>query len=174
VETSAGQEQQLGLAEVVVLPSRTAAAGSPEVPNPLQVSFADQVRLVGYEVSPGELHLGQALRFETHWQAVAAPASDYALAVDLVDGSGKVAHGWQIRPFTGQYGTGRWQPGEYLRGQQVLGLPGDLPPGTYRLRVALLKVDGQPLPATAETLGTARLDGPYLFLAPVEVMDRPR
>lgn len=174
VETSAGQGQQLDLADVVVLPSERTGEGPPEVPNPVQVTFADQVRLVGYEVDPGELRLGQGLRLATHWQAVAKPTADYGLAVDLVDGSGELAHGWQIRPFTGQYGTGQWQSGEYLRGQQVLGLPGDLPPGHYRLRMSLVEANGEPLPLVADTLGADRLEDPYLFLAEVDIRDRPR
>jgi 4-amino-4-deoxy-L-arabinose transferase-like glycosyltransferase len=174
MDTGAGQAQQLDLARVVVLPARAAVDGPPEMPNPLQVTFGDQVRLVGYAVDAGDLRPGQGLRLETHWQAVTAPAEDYALAVDLVDGSGEVAHGWQLRPFTGQYGTGRWVPGEYLWGQQVLSVPGDLPPGSYWLRLTLLRANGELLPPTAEALGPAHLDGSYLFLAAVDVMDRPR
>jgi 4-amino-4-deoxy-L-arabinose transferase-like glycosyltransferase len=174
VEAGTSQGQQLDLAQVVVASSGGAGDGLPEVPNPLQVTFAGEVRLVGYELDPSELRLGQGLRLETHWQAMAMPAADYVLAIDLVDGSGQVAHGWQISPFTGQYGTSQWRAGEYLRGQQILSLPGDLPLGNYRLRLGLRKADGGLLPPIAQVSGAARVDGSYLFLAVVDVLDRPR
>jgi 4-amino-4-deoxy-L-arabinose transferase-like glycosyltransferase len=174
VEADASQGQQLDLAGVVVLPSGAAVDELPEVLTPVQVNFDGQVRLVGYAVDPGELRAGEGLHLETHWQAVAVPGADYGLGIDLVDGSGEVAHGWQVRPFTGQYGTGQWQLGEYVRGQQLLSLPGDLLPGSYRVRISLLKANGEPLLPTAEALGPARLAGPYLFLAKIDVMERPR
>lgn len=174
VEAGASQAQRLDLAEVVVLSSGAAEDGLPEVPNPVRVTFAEQVRLVGYKADPGELRLGQGLRLETHWQAVTEPTADYALAVDLVDESGQAAHRWQIKPFTGQHDTGQWHAGEYLRGQQVLILPGDLSPGDYWLRIALLKPGGEPLQPAEEAPGLAAVDGAHVLLAAVNVVDRPR
>ena len=174
VETGAGQARYLTLAEVVVLPLGESSAGPASVPNPVQVTFGEEVRLLGYQVAPAELQAGQELRLETHWQAVAAPVADYALAVDLVDGSGQVVHGWRFMPFTGQYGTGAWWGGEYLRSQQALGLPGSLPAGAYRLRIALLAPDGGLLQPGGQVEAPARLEGAYLFLARVDVVDRPR
>ncbi|MEJ2207713.1 MAG: glycosyltransferase family 39 protein, partial [Anaerolineae bacterium] len=119
VEAAAGPAQYLDLAEVAVL-SAGAWTEDLEVPNPLQVSFGHEVRLLGYNLAPAELRAGQNLVLETYWQAVAAPTADYTLAVDLVDGDGQVAHHWRLSPFTGQYATGQWQAGEVLRGQQRL------------------------------------------------------
>jgi hypothetical protein len=111
---------------------------------------------------------------ETHWRAVATPAADYVLAVDLVDAAGRVAHSWRLAPFTGQYATGRWQQGEYVRGLQRLSVPGDLAPGSYRVRLALLAPGDEALPATGQASVPARLDGDYVYLSAVEVVERPR
>lgn len=174
VETAAGQARSLVLADVDVVPSAEGSDRLPPVPNPAQVTFGGQVSLLGYEVAPAELQPGQELLLETHWRAAAAPAADYGLALDLVDGSGQVAHGWQFAPFTGQHATGQWQPGEYVRGWQALGLPGDLAPGGYRLRLAVLAPGGEPLAVSKDAPSLARLAGAHLWLGSIDVVDRPR
>ena len=173
VETAAGQAQYLDLAEVTIL-SAGARAEDLDVPQPVQVTFGDRVRLLGYDLAPAELRAGQDLVLETYWQAAAAPAADYALAIDLVDGGGQVVHGWRLSPVTGQYATGRWLPAEVLRGLHRLSVPGDLPAGGYRVRIALLAPDGGPLPAGGQAPAPARLDGDFLFLAALNVVERPR
>ncbi len=174
VQTGGGQGQQFDLVPIVVLPSPGGPGHKLAAPNPVQVSFGDEISLVGYQITPVKVQPGQELHLETHWQAAKAPTADYELLVEFVDGGGQVVHGWQLQPFTGEYATRQWQPGEYLRGQQVLSLRGDLTPGGYRLRMALLQPDGKPLPVDGEALGRIQLEGAYLFLPSAEVVDRPR
>jgi hypothetical protein len=140
------------------------------VSNPIDVTFDGEVKLLGHGLSTLEPKAGETLRVETHWRAIAAPSNDYALLLELVDENEELAGRWRLAPFADAYPTSVWQAGEYVRGQHLLLLPTDLPPGRYRLQLALLAPNGRRLFASY----AGELSDEPVALGMVEVLDRPR
>jgi hypothetical protein len=172
VEQNGGFVDRASLAEVVILADGLSAEPW-DLPNPLQVSFGEEVVLLGYEPAAAEVRSGSSLLVETHWRAEAVPSDDYTLLLELMDESGQVVAD-SASLLTPLYPTSLWKPGQYLRGQQRLDLPVTLTPGRYRLRLALVSPDGERLSATGRARRPARLRTGELFIAEVQVLDRPR
>jgi len=127
----------------------TAAARPPAVADlglrqPLNAIFGP-VALVGTTVEATAVQPGDRLPVALGWQALAAPATDYALRLALVDAQGRLANEARFPP-AGDYATSRWQSGDLLLGQYDL-LVADVAPGEWQLQAALLDATGQPLGA---------------------------
>ena len=162
----------LSLAQVTILPG--GGSGEPwALPNPLQVVLGEELALLGYQPALAEVQPGGSLLVETHWRAVRAPSADYALVIELVDARGQAVAGSSsmLSPSTP---TSLWKPGQYVRGQQRLDLPATLAPGRYAMRIALASPEGEWLPASGQAPGPARVRGGELFVATVQVVERPR
>ena len=88
--------------------------------------------------------------------AQAQPGADWQIEIVLQD---KEGHAWlalEAEPVTG-YPTSRWLAGDVWRGQFNLPLPGDLPPGAYRLRIqATAPGEVQPEPFLTEPVTITR------------------
>jgi hypothetical protein len=110
-----------------------------------------ELRLLGYDAyklgfahQPDlPLRPGEVLHTSLTWRAETQPGGDWQVAIDLVDSEGREWAGLVAEPVEG-YPTSRWQAGDAWRGQFNLALPGEAPPGKYRLRVQLLAPDGAP------------------------------
>jgi len=97
------------------------------------------VQRLGFAHQPGAaLRPGDVLHVNLYWRAEEAPAGDWQVEIVLVDSSGRELVGMVAEP-VGGHPTSLWQTGDVWRGQFSLALPGDTPPGRYRLQV-------QPLP----------------------------
>lgn len=81
-------------------------------------------------ISPGDL-----IRVNLYWQAVLKPQEDWTVELSLVGGS-RIAS--VEVPLAGiDYPTSEWKENEIIRGQYVLQIPPDAPPGQYRLFIKL-------------------------------------
>jgi hypothetical protein len=145
-----------------------------DVLHPQQVTFGGEITLLGYQPAVVQVRSGESVLLETHWRAETTPAAEYAMQIELVDKEGQVAASWLSTPSVGGYPTSQWRPGEYVRGQLPLSLPGTLAPGDYRLKIGLVAADGTPLAAAGAATRPARLRGAGLEAVSVEVLDRPR
>jgi mannosyltransferase len=90
----------------------------------------------GAAVRPGDvLHAG------LYWRAASQPGANRRVRLALVDSAGQVRATIEGEPAS-DYPTGLWQAGDVWRGQFSLPIPGDAPPGRYRLRVQVVAPDG--------------------------------
>jgi hypothetical protein len=89
------------------------------------------------------LRPGDVLHLNLYWQAEAQPSGDWQLAIGLVDRDGQEWTAIVAEP-VGGYPTSHWQVGDRWRGQFNLPLPGDMPPGRYRLRIQPIAPGGTP------------------------------
>ncbi|MFQ5576737.1 MAG: hypothetical protein ACE5G8_07095, partial [Anaerolineae bacterium] len=117
----------------------------PAPAHPLRVQFDDHITLTGYDAAcappsgPCELTL--------YWAADGAPSADYQVFIQLWRGEAQVA-GFDGPPVNGDYPAGYWAAGETIIDRHAISLPADLPPGEYRFRVGLYRLEtGQRLAA---------------------------
>jgi hypothetical protein len=112
--------------------------------------LGEAIHFLGYDlqgaVAGERLKPGQELQVILTWQAEATPKQDYTVFVQLLDEAGQVRAQHDGQPGDGTLTTTSWAPGEYVRDEHRLALPGDLPAGDYRLIV------GMYLPESGERL----------------------
>ncbi len=93
--------------------------------NPLDVSFKDSIRLLGWDQDAGGIVL--------YWQAGQAVKKDYTVFVHYLDQQSKVIAQDDSRPAEGKLPTSVWGPGETVRDRHRIASP----PGTYVLEIGL-------------------------------------
>ena len=122
----AGESYRFGRASLEV------AAG--EVPNPLDVRFADNISLVGYAFDRRVLGPGGEMTATFYWQARGPVAKDYTIFAHLLD-DGLTMHGGAdvgAVPVTTE-----WQPGPVVESVHTFTLSPDAPPGLYQFEIGL-------------------------------------
>lgn len=93
---------------------------------------------------------GQRLEARLIWRGTAPVATDYTVFVQVLDAAGRLIAQHDGPPQDGQRPTSGWRTGEYLADSHTIALPGDLPPGRYRLIAGLYHpVTGARLPAAS-------------------------
>jgi hypothetical protein len=125
---------------------------------PLRLLGYDQYKL-GHKSDPdAQLQAGDPLHVVLYWQAQSRPQTDWLLAMELAPVSSPASPVTEgVFPAAGlDYPTTNWEPGEVVRSQFDLFVPGDAPPGEYRVRLHLHDESG--------SSGTQTLD-----LAPISV-----
>jgi len=107
------------------------------VSTPMHVSFADDIRLLGYDPATLIVEAASSLPIDLYWTAGAPPGKEYSSFLHLVDAEG---HRWgqSDNQHPGGYPTVRWRPGEYNRDTHTLRVLPGTPPGNYILRAGLL------------------------------------
>jgi hypothetical protein len=90
------------------------------------------------------LRPGDIVHVNLYWRAVTEPSGDWQVKITLVDADSN-EWGKIVAEPAGAYPTNRWQAGDVWRGQFNLALPGDAPPGRYRVRVGPITPDGATL-----------------------------
>jgi hypothetical protein len=116
--------------------------------------FADEARLLGYDLHPDSVSGGDALIVTLFWQALAKPGLDRFVFVRLVDDQGHIWARADSPPVMGLWPTTRWRPDMVIEDAHELAVPPGTPPGTYRLEVGLYDpASGQPLAVNGQVLG---------------------
>ncbi len=130
-------------------PIRLQAAQKEKMPaTPLDVPFADNIRLRGYTIESAAA--GQVMPITLFWEAAGIPTHDYTVFVHLLDANGELLQVADAPPVANNYPTTFWQPGDWIDDLHHMPIPSDLPPGDYTIAVGLY------LPETKEQL--PRLD----------------
>ena len=115
----------------------------------LDISFGDQMRLLGYDLrrEEGELQLG------LHWQARQQMEGDYRVFVHLFDpATEEIVAQDDAMPRQNQYPTSWWAGGEVVSDVVTISLK-DVPPGRYRLALGVYD------PQTMDRLAAVGPDG---------------
>jgi 4-amino-4-deoxy-L-arabinose transferase-like glycosyltransferase len=135
-------EAQGDVASVRVGQAKLAPPERPSPPeHPLEVELSDGIALLGYDLSSQSVEPGETVTLTLHWQARAAPLTDYQIFVHLLGADpAPVAQG-DGPPLMGDYPTGVWAPGEVIIDPHSIVLPADVPPGRYRLLVGMYDLE---------------------------------
>jgi 4-amino-4-deoxy-L-arabinose transferase-like glycosyltransferase len=145
----------------VVPPIRPLLAEALPVQHQLSADFGRRVRLLGYSLGDGPFRAGDELRFSLFWQALADGDEPTVIFAQLQDATSKPVALSETPPI---YPGDRWKTGDLLRDPRAILLPADLPAGTYRLAVGLLRPDHSRLPVGG---------GDQVILTTVETTQRP-
>jgi len=110
----------------------------PSAPLP---TFAQTMRLLGYQVEPSAPAPGNELDVLTAWQVLTTPASDLAIFLHLLDGEGQlVAQNDALEALSDTL-----HPHDVFIQRHTIPLPPGLPPGSYRLATGLYVRGGERL-----------------------------
>ncbi|MFT3921082.1 MAG: carbohydrate-binding family 9-like protein [Myxococcales bacterium] len=92
--------------------------------HPLDIKFDDKVTLIGYDVSSEELTPGQPVTVTWHYKVEHAAPSGYKQFTHLADARNRsrinLDHNGPLRSF---YEPSLWEPGTYVRDEQVISVP---------------------------------------------------
>lgn len=163
-----GDLRSVSIALSDVTLNRCRHARLPSTAQPLEASFGDQVKLLGYGISPenGKIAPRGRLGVTLYWQSLAEMDQDYTVFVHLVDQAGCIYSQHDGQPVAGLYPTSKWKEGEIIEDVHLIEIPADIPAGRYSLKV------GMYLLSTMERLqissGTVQAD--HLVLGSVEAL----
>lgn len=106
---------------------------------PLNVNFANQVELLGYELSrAGTTAQGTEFYITYHWKCLEKMTKDYTIFVHITDIDGKKVVAQQDhRPAYGTHPTTQWEKGELIEESYNFWVSPDVPKGKYAIRVGL-------------------------------------
>ena len=126
----------------------------PPVDQRLEVTFGNEIRLIGFDRQPTTPRAGQPLRLRLVWQAAAAPRSNYHLFAYVLDDAGRILTQRDLPVTSGELLAAEWLPDQVGETELELLLPAAPPPG----QVVLGLYD----PATGRRLSVSdRLDGTW-------------
>ncbi len=132
----------------VLLAEGRREVAEPTTSEPLAVDFGDQIRLVSYELSGGDVLPGSDLHLTLYWQALRTVSEEYTVFVHLRGEDGATISQDDYPPLKNLYPTYYWSEDQTVPDPRVLAVPRDAVSGWYRLEVGLYESgNGQRLPA---------------------------
>ena len=130
----------------------------------VKAGFGPAIQLHSYDMG---VPTGGLLDVTFYWQALAEPESDAMVFVHLVNGAGEIVSQVDAVPAGGTRPASGWRAGEVITDSHRLPIPGDLPPGEYRVYAGLYEpgsgarppvtLDGAPQPDNRVLLATLQL-----------------
>ena len=155
---------------VYTLPSRLDCRDLDPAPR-----FGQSIRLVAHcdGGEGGRVPGGEVALVGLRWQADSTPTARYKVTVQLLDARSQVVAQHDAEPAGGARPSDGWLPGETVVDNHGLSLPPGVPPGDYRLIVALYDpVTGTRLPMDTGdhlALGTVTVTRPLRNLPPAVI-----
>ncbi len=108
---------------------------------PFEANFANQIRLVGYDLDTRRAHPGGRLPVTLYWQALGPLSTGYQVFTHLENEAGGLIAQADGVPVCWTYPTDLWRPGQIIADQHAITIPPDAPPGVYPLRIGLYVPD---------------------------------
>jgi len=109
-----------------------------KIPNPMAVTFDDQIKLLGYEVGRKAVWPGESLDVTLYWQALAPMERNYSVFVHLLDENDLVLASQDTFPGQGTYPTGLWRAGDAIADVYTIAVPTTaFTPSSVQLEVGL-------------------------------------
>ncbi len=131
----------------VVVKNRARTLTPPAVAHPLEVTFDQKIKLLGYELKRDVPQRGAALTL--YWKALAPMNTSYVVFLHMLDSQNNIVFSADGIPGSGELPTTGWVEEEYIADLRAFTLPPDLPTGGYPLEIGWYD------PATGARLKTA-------------------
>jgi len=128
-----------GIAEGPALLSETELE---KIPNHKAVTFDDQIKLLGYDISREAVRPGESLDVTLYWQALAPMERNYSVFVHLLDENDLVLASQDTFPGQGTYPTRLWRVGDAIADVYTIVVPPTaFTPSLAQLEVGLYEFD---------------------------------
>lgn len=138
------------------------------IPNPLDVTFGDGIRLLGYDISTLGIAAGESVDLTLYWQTDTPIDRDYTMTVQLLYPQNEAKAGsYDGTPQQGSRPTSTWQVGERLTERITLNIAPDALEGPIELRVGWYTQEGEGI---FVPLGVQPDYTPMLTLTPMRVL----
>jgi hypothetical protein len=118
----------------------------PDVQRPSGAQLGAVCTLIGADLEPQTLKLGETLHLTLYWRAEEGATKSYTVFTHLLDRSGEVVAQHDSKPDNGKRPTTGWVPGEIVRDVHHLNLPRDVEAGEYVLEVGMYHFDEPGMP----------------------------
>jgi len=110
---------------------------TPEIQHPLEATLGDQVRLLGYDISPAPYKRGETLHLTLYWQAMTRMDQSYTVFVHLLNKDGLMGGQWDSAPGGGLLPTTGWLQGEVIADEYEVPIKDGAPPGEYTIEIGM-------------------------------------
>jgi len=138
--------------------------------HPLQVNFADQILLTGYNLAVQPTKYGHILQATLWWQALTEIDEQYLVSLRVLDQSGHLGGRKDIPPLGNFRPTVGWGKGEQIKDHVGLFIWPGTPPGEYWVEVGLVNgSNGQPLVITKHESQTMNQKSDHIRLGPITI-----
>jgi hypothetical protein len=101
----------------------------------VDITFGDQVRLLGYDLDDTQAHPGGQLWLTLYWQPLVPLARNYQVFTHLYDGQMRGQH--DGAPECAQNPTTRWEPGQIIADPHLIPIAADTPETAVPLLVGM-------------------------------------
>ncbi len=103
---------------------------------PLSMTFGDQVRLLGYDLTTAQVPSGEEMVIALYWEILAPPPPDATVYLGVRDGQGNHWGRSDARPLEGYLPLEQMNPGTTIRDVHRLTVLPGTPPGRYQIEVS--------------------------------------
>jgi 4-amino-4-deoxy-L-arabinose transferase-like glycosyltransferase len=145
--------------------------GIGQVPNPIQLNFANRIELTGYSLDRRSPAPGQDLRLALYWRAIGPISANYSVFAHVRGMGETLWAGQDSWPQQGAAPTSTWRLGAVVVDPHQLTLKPDTPSGQYALevgvydattgkRLQVIEADGRPTDADFVNLSQIRVAAP--------------
>lgn len=119
------------------------------IPNPVDVRFGQDIKLLGYEIGNAVVAPGEALELTLYWQAEQPISESYLIHIVALDSAGRQIAALVTFPYQGRYHTPEWQPGQAFADTYRLSpIQSRGAPERASVMVSLYQVGWGPLPVS--------------------------
>jgi len=127
------------------------------IPHRLDVTFGDQMRLLGYAIDQTSVKPGEEVAVTLYWQSVAKMDKDYSIFIHLLDELETVVAQVNTFPGLGSFPTRDWEIGDAIAEEYIVKLPWSvLSPNSAQFEVGLFD------PSTGDRLPAYSPDGHFM------------
>ncbi len=124
-------------------PALLSEAQVARIQHPMDVGFADQIHLLGYDLQARSVKPRETLSIALYWRARAPMSDSYRVFVHLIGTDDASAGGADVIPARGAFPTVYWKPGDTFRDVVQIPIAPDVTPGKYEVEIGLYPV-GKP------------------------------
>lgn len=125
----------------VLLFDVTGAAFDSTPQNPVDLAFAQPLRLAGYNVNSTRITIDTPLRFGLYLRSDGRVSGNYQIFTHVLAADGTLVAQADRIAGADSYPTSLWQPGSLIYNRFEIHLPADTPPGQYQIAVGLYEGD---------------------------------
>jgi hypothetical protein len=110
---------------------------APEIKHPMKATLGNQVRFLGYDLSPPPYRRGETLHLTLYWQATTTIDESYTVFVHLLNKDGIMGGQWDSVPGGGLLPTTNWREGEVITDEYEVPIKAGAPPGEYVIQIGM-------------------------------------